>query len=169
MSTAFLGLGSNLGDRAANLVRAIGLLTKQGLHITKASSIYETEPVDIPSESINQPLFLNMVVAASSPQIDPYSLMSDCLLIEKQLGRTRLIDLARTIDIDLLLFDDLIIDGSRGETRLVLPHPRIEFRRFVLEPFAEIAPEIVHPVKRVTISQLLAAVTDNSSVKIYGS
>jgi len=170
MSTAYLGLGSNLGDRAAHLLHAIVMLIGQGLQVTNASSIYETEPIDLPAPFLDQPQFLNMVITVSAVQLDPYSLLSDCLDIERRLGRDRSIEQgARTVDIDLLILDDLIVDGSRGETRLTLPHPRMQLRRFVLEPLAEIAPELVHPVSHLTVREMLSRVSDNSSVKIYRS
>lgn len=170
MSTAYLGLGSNLGDRAAHLLQAIVMLIGQGLQVTKASSVYETDPFDVPAPFVDQPKFLNMVIAVSAPQLDPFSLLSDCLDIERRLGRDRSIERgARNIDIDLLILDDQIVDRSRGETRLTLPHPRMQLRRFVLEPLAEIAPDLVHPVTNLTAREMLSRVSDNSSVKIYRS
>lgn len=170
MSFAYLGLGSNLGDRAANLLQAMVMLIAQGLQVAKASSVYETEPFDVPAPFVDQPQFLNMVIEVSASQLDPYSLLSDCLDIERRLGRDRSIERgARTVDIDLLLLEDQIVDGTRGEIRLTLPHPRLHLRRFVLEPLGEIAPDLVHPVTKLSVREMLAIVSDNSSVKIYGS
>src|SRR5262245_48217187 len=107
-SAAYLGLGSNLGDRAANLLRALKALRDAGLNLIAVSSIYETEPVDY----LDQPDFLNMAVAVTAPQIEPFSLLKLCLDVEARLGRERMIPKgARVIDIDLLLFDGAVIDG----------------------------------------------------------
>src|SRR5215217_839310 len=101
---AYLGLGSNLGDRAANLLRAVSALVNGGLQLVAASSIYETDPVDY----LDQPQFLNQVIAVAAPQLEPYSLLRFCLETETKLGRERTIPRsARTVDIDLLLFGDL--------------------------------------------------------------
>jgi 2-amino-4-hydroxy-6-hydroxymethyldihydropteridine diphosphokinase len=164
LSTAYLCLGSNLGDRAANLLRAIVSILRSDLRIAIASSIYETEPVDVP----DQPRFLNMVVQVTAPRLEPFSLLDYCLATEIRLGRERTGErTARTIDIDLLLLDDLVIKGERRGTELVLPHPRLHLRRFVLTPLAEIASDLRHPVLNSTISQLLGAVEDSAAVRIY--
>jgi 2-amino-4-hydroxy-6-hydroxymethyldihydropteridine diphosphokinase len=164
MSTAYLGLGSNLGDRVASLLRAITALCNADLRPVAMSSIYETEPVD----RLDQPDFLNMAIAVEAPQIEPFLLLKSCLDLEKQLGRERTIPKgARTIDIDLLLIDDWVIDEVRDGLSLTLPHPRLHLRRFVLTPLAEIAPHLRHPILGETISQLLDAVDDPSAVRIY--
>jgi 2-amino-4-hydroxy-6-hydroxymethyldihydropteridine diphosphokinase len=125
---AYLGLGSNLGDRAANLVRAITAIVRGDLRLSPASSIYETEPVDV----IDQPRFLNMVIAVTALHLEPFSLLNFCLAIETRLGRQRMVEKgARTVDVDLLLLDDLIIDDSRHGVELKLPHPRLQTRKFV--------------------------------------
>lgn len=162
--TAYLGLGSNLGDRAANLLRAVTGLISGDLHLKAASSLYETEPVDL----TDQPKFLNMVVAVTAPRLEPFSLLNFCLATETRLGRRRLVEKgARTVDIDLLLFDDLVIDEVRGGTELILPHPRLHLRRFVLAPLTEIAPHLRHPVLGEMMTNLLGSVDDPSSVRIY--
>ena len=162
--TAYLGLGSNLGDRAANLLRALKGLRDAGLRVHSLSSIYETEPVD----ELDQPNFLNMAVAVAAPRIEPFSLLKLCLDVETRLGRERLVPKgARTIDIDLLLFDGLVIDSVRDGVALTLPHPRLSLRRFALAPLAEIAPELRHPVLGRTIRQLLDDLDDSSSALIY--
>ena len=161
---AYLSLGSNLGDRAASLLRATTAIITGNLHMIAASSIYETDPVDYP----DQPQFLNMVVAAAGESLDPFSLLGFCQEIEKRLGRDRSVPKAsRTIDIDLLMFDDLIVDGRRGTVDLILPHPRMHLRRFVLTPMAEIVPNLKHPVMGKTIANLLDSLGDQSVVRIY--
>jgi len=171
VSTAYLGLGSNLGDRAGNLLRAAALLINSGVHITGASSIYETDPVDVPEERIDQPRFLNMVIRVEAPHFEPFSLLAKCLATEQQLGRERVIYRGpRTIDIDLLIIDDLVVNGVRGDMRLDLPHQRMHLRRFVLLPLAEIAPELKHPVAGISVRDLLMNLTggkDTEDVRIY--
>ncbi|MCI0389569.1 MAG: 2-amino-4-hydroxy-6-hydroxymethyldihydropteridine diphosphokinase [Acidobacteria bacterium] len=160
----YLGLGSNLGDRAANLLRALKALRDAGLRIHSLSSIYETEPVD----DLDQPNFLNMAVAVGAPRIEPFSLLKLCLDVETRLGRERLTPKgARTIDIDLLLFDSLALDSVRDGVSLTLPHPRLHQRRFALAPLAEIAPEMRHPVYGETVSRLLEMVEDQATAVIY--
>jgi len=161
---AYLGLGSNLGDREANLRQAISALVSAGLQIVAESSVYETDPVDY----LDQPKFLNQVIAVTAPNLEPYSLMKFCFEIESQLGRKRTIPRgARTLDIDLLLFGDFILDGEYQGVNLVVPHPRMHLRRFVLQPLAEIAPHLAHTISGKTIEQLLDSVADNSTVRFY--
>lgn len=162
--TAFLGLGSNLGDRAANLLRAISLLVNGGLQLVAASSVYETDPVDY----LDQPRFLNQVIGVTTPNLEPYALLRFCLETEHALGRERTIPkAARNIDIDFLLLGDFVLNGEFDGIELILPHPRLHLRRFVLAPLAEIAPHAVHPQFGQTIEQLLGSVSDNSSIQIY--
>lgn len=161
---AYLGLGSNLGDRAANLLRALKEIRDAGLNLAAISSIYETAPVDY----LDQPDFLNMAVAIGAPLPEPFSLLSLCLDVEARLGRERLIPKgARTIDIDLLLFDGAVIEDVRDGVALTLPHPRLHLRRFALAPMAEIAPELRHPVYGKTIRRLLDDLADSSPVSLY--
>ncbi|MCI0666361.1 MAG: 2-amino-4-hydroxy-6-hydroxymethyldihydropteridine diphosphokinase [Acidobacteria bacterium] len=161
---AYLGLGSNLGDRAANLRKALPALVSGELTLIKASSIYETEPVDFS----DQPSFLNMVIAMTGEELEPFSLLKFCLEIELRLGRQRTIPRGpRTIDIDLLLLDDQVIAGIRDGIELLLPHPRMHLRRFVLAPLVEIAPALQHPVLGKTMMQLLREVDNLQAVRIY--
>ncbi len=157
---AYIGLGSNLGDRAGNLLLAIRAMLEAGLVITRLSHIYETEAV----ETFPQPPFLNLVAEIKS-HLPPDELMSLLLQVESSLGRTRDTKKGpRNIDLDLLLVGDQIFDTDR----LTLPHPRLQHRRFVLVPLAELAPSLVHPSLNKTVSELLEAVADNSEVKLWG-
>lgn len=134
---AYLSLGSNLGDREQNLAEAVRRLTKNGVTVTRQSSLYETEPQDVR----DQPWFLNMVIAANTVHL-PEKLLRAALGVEASMGRIRFNRSGpRIIDIDILLLDDLIF--SSGE--LQIPHPRMTNRRFVLEPLLEIEPELRHP------------------------
>lgn len=161
---AYLGLGSNLGDRAANLLRALSALIVGDLRLASVSSIYETEPVDV----TDQPLFLNLVVAVTAPRLEPFSLLNFCLATETRLGRKRMVERgARTVDIDLLMLDDVVLEETRGGVELTLPHPRLHLRRFVLTPLAEIAPHLKHPLLGETMAHLLGAVDDPAGVRVY--
>jgi len=142
---AYLSLGSNVGDREAHLRNALARLGAAG-RVAAASSFYETEPV----EFTRQPWFLNSAVALETSQT-PRQLMTTILQIEQEMGRRRVQKKGpRSIDIDILLFDDMILDS----TELTIPHPAMHQRRFVLEPLAEIAPDAVHPVFKKTIREL---------------
>lgn len=141
----YLSLGSNLGDRAANLQAAITRLAEVG-EVVAVSSLYETEPVDF----AQQPWFLNCAVALSTEKM-PKQLLTALLAIEQAMGRKRLQPKGpRLIDLDILLFGNSLVDTAA----LTIPHPALHQRRFVLEPLAEIAPEQRHPVFKRTIREL---------------
>jgi 2-amino-4-hydroxy-6-hydroxymethyldihydropteridine diphosphokinase len=143
----YLSLGSNLGDREANLNDAIVRLGALGKIVT-VSSFYETEPVEV----AQQPWFLNCAVALETEKM-PKQFLSAILNIEQELGRKRQANKVkgpRTIDIDILLFGNSIVDTQT----LTIPHPAMHQRRFVLEPLAEIAPEHRHPVFKRTVREL---------------
>lgn len=144
----YLSLGSNVGARSVNLEMAISRLEEIG-RIQAVSSFYETEPVDV----TEQPNFLNCVVGLET-DLAPAKLMGAVLDIERDMGRRRTQDKGpRTIDIDILLIGNAVIDTPD----LTVPHPALHQRRFVLEPLAEIAPEAIHPVLRKTAKQLRSA------------
>ncbi len=153
----YLSLGSNLGDREKNLKRALSLLKEEGIEIMRTSSLYETQPVDVPS----QPWFINQVVGIDA-EIEPKNLLILIKGIEKELGRVRRSPKGpRVIDIDILLAEEKVIRTRE----LCVPHPRLSERNFVLIPFAEIAPEAVHPLLNESIQNLLKKSDDHSAVK----
>ncbi len=196
--SVFIGLGSNLGDREANLREARARIEKIGLDIIRASSVYETEPVGYK----NQEWFLNQVIECrikpgadtsrdkvisevdsdTDFRISALGLLNRLLGIEDEMGRRRLIPGGpRVVDIDLLLYGDKQVEIIRGTApiglrnaadraaSLIIPHPRMHSRRFVLEPLCEIAPRFLHPTSGKTCCELLAALDDPSIVRLYGS
>jgi 2-amino-4-hydroxy-6-hydroxymethyldihydropteridine diphosphokinase len=155
---AYVGLGSNLGDRAGYLLLAVRGMLDAGLDVIRLSSIYETEPV----ECEEQPAFLNMVAELRGFTLpSPDQTLARLLRIEYALGRKRDVRMGpRTIDLDLLIFKDRVSDTEF----LTLPHPRLHSRRFVLVPLAELVPNLVHPVLGKSLSALLTEIKDYSTV-----
>lgn len=135
MAIVYIALGSNLGDRAGNITKAIGLLREKGSTLLKSSTMIETEPVGGPP----QDKFLNAVIKIKT-DCSPDELLSRCLSIEQKLGRVRTIPNGpRTVDLDILLYDDLTVNTPQ----LTIPHPRMWERDFVLEPLKEIDPQVL--------------------------
>ena len=145
--TAYVALGSNLGDKEANLRKALELLKERGVEVVKTSSFICTEPYGV----TDQPQFLNGVCKVRT-SLEPLELLRTLLEIEQEMGRVRLRHWGeRNIDLDLLLYEDVVMDIPQ----LKLPHPDMQNRDFVLLPLAEIAPELVHPTLQKTISELV--------------
>ena len=146
MAIAYIALGSNLGDKEKNLRRALLLLTQQGVEVVRVSSFLSTEPYGV----TDQPQFLN-AVACVRTSLAPLALLDVLLATELAMGRVRLRHWGeRNIDLDLLLYEDVVLDTKR----LRLPHPDMQNRDFVLLPLAEIAPELKHPTLQKTIWEL---------------
>lgn len=153
---AYLSLGSNVGDRAQQLRDAQARLSAAG-RVVASSSLYETEPVEFTEQS----WFLNCAVALETEKT-PQVLMSTILGIEQEMGRRRVQKKGpRSIDIDILLFGGAVIDSPE----LTVPHPAMHQRRFVLEPLAEIASEVQHPLLRKTIRELCDALPEGQAVR----
>jgi GTP cyclohydrolase-4 len=158
MATVYLGVGSNLGDRRQNLAKALQAISKKA-RVEKVSSIYETEPVGFKE----QPFFLNAVCCVST-ELSPEHLLDLAKKIEADLGRIPSFkDAPRPIDIDILLYGDQIIKSQH----LVIPHPRLTQRAFVLVPLAEIAAEVIHPENGKTVRELLEYLENTEDVHKY--
>lgn len=154
---AYVSLGSNLGDRAGYLVLAVRGMMNAGLRVSRLSSVYETEPVDVS----DQPMFLNMVAELDAPLPAPEQLLARLLRVEYVLGRRRDVKRGpRTVDIDLLLYGE----HESATELLTLPHPRLHLRRFVLAPLAELSPHLMHPVLRRNAAELLSSLEDSAEV-----
>jgi len=158
IQNVYVGLGSNLGDRAGHLLLAVRGMLDAGLDVIRLSGIYETEAVDYEE----QPPFLNMVAELRGSTLPaPEQVMARLLRIEYALGRTRDVPKGpRTIDLDLLIFKDHLSDTEF----LTLPHPRLPARRFVLVPLTELVPNLIHPVLGTSLSELLSQTKDRSKV-----
>ena len=158
MIIVFLGIGSNLGNREHNLEQAVARIVEYIGPVLKSSSIYITEPWGFQAEEE----FLNIVVKVGT-KLTPSGILGRILMIESLLGRVR--DkkqyASRLIDIDILLYEDIIVD----EESLKIPHPLLHMRKFVLVPLCEIEPEMIHPVLKKSLAELLEICEDQSEVK----
>lgn len=158
--TAYIALGANLGDRAASLRRAIEVLgSGSDVRVTRVSSFLENPAVGGPADA---PPFLN-AVAEVRTRLSPALLLARLLETEQAMGRVRRERWGpRTIDLDLLMYSDLVLSTDE----LTLPHPRLHERRFVLAPLAEIAPDLVHPTLRKSVRELLDQLKHEGDVKL---
>jgi len=156
MKRVYLSLGSNVGDRLAHLRKALNLLTAEGVSVSQVSSFYKTEPVDVPS----QPWFANCVAEAGT-DLMPLQLLRRCQAVERALGRRPgVVKGPRRIDIDILLYENVVVRTPN----LIIPHQRLEARRFVLVPLQEVAGHARHPVTRRTVEEMLHDTPDHSQV-----
>jgi 2-amino-4-hydroxy-6-hydroxymethyldihydropteridine diphosphokinase len=156
--TVFLGLGSNLEDRQNNLRLALDFISER-IKIEKLSPIYDTAPVG----ETNQPRFLNMVARVST-RLPANTLLFMVKGIEAKLGRVPM-DTPRPIDIDILFYGDQVINTP---PQLIVPHPRLTERGFVLIPLADVAPDLIHPVNKKTVKQMLEETKGKDDVKLWG-
>jgi 2-amino-4-hydroxy-6-hydroxymethyldihydropteridine diphosphokinase len=160
MNIVFLGIGTNLGNKAENLSEAIDMIGENIGPVVGSSSVYETEPWGFETKDE----FLNMVVKVET-KLSSFTIFKNIILIESLLGRRRSENRysSRVIDIDLLLYEDQIIN----EKGLIVPHPLMHERKFVLVPLCEIAPDMMHPVLNITFASLLESCKDKSYVRVY--
>ena len=160
LATVYVSLGSNLGDRFQHLRKAIKRMEEVNrISIKKVSSVYESEPVGYK----NQRWFLNLVLEIQT-SFDPFPLLEHLLAIEDKMGREREEKWGpRNIDLDLLLYDNRIVNSDR----LSIPHPQMHQRRFALIPLAQIAPQLIHPLQKKSIEELLESCEDKSTVRLY--
>ncbi|MDQ6785666.1 MAG: 2-amino-4-hydroxy-6-hydroxymethyldihydropteridine diphosphokinase [Acidobacteriota bacterium] len=156
--TAYVGLGSNLGDRAGNLLLAVRGLMEASFVVRKLSAVYETEPVEVEGHA----RYLNLVAEICVKNISPSQMLARMLRIEYLLGRREKNEKKpRTVDLDLLFYGDVQCQTEF----LILPHPRLHLRRFVLVPMTELAPHLVHPILHKNVQEILAEVEDSAEVK----
>ena len=152
---AYIGIGSNMGDRQSNCQQAIELLSEAG-RVTGASSLYYTEPVGYKEQED----FIN-AAAALDTDLTPTALLALCHSIEDRMGRTRTVRWGpRTIDLDILLFGDKVMN----QADLIIPHPMMATRKFVLAPLVELAPEVLHPLLQKTVAQLFREIENSHTV-----
>lgn len=154
----YLSLGSNLGDRSHYLDEALRLLQDGDLTVIRRSSLYETAPRDL----VDQPWFLNLVAEVET-SLFPRQLLARIKQVERRLGRRTTVDKGpRNIDIDILFFGSWVIDTRD----LVIPHPRLQDRLFVLQPLAELAPDLRHPISKRSVRELIKRVSNQQVTKL---
>jgi len=154
MARVYIGIGSNLGHRKTNCLKAIEYLKKSGIHIVRQSSMIETEPWGVK----DQPEFINMVVEAET-ELSPDDLIRQLKECEQAMGRVQSHRWGpRLIDLDILFYDDLVLETEE----LKIPHPEVQNREFVLRPMCELAPEMKHPVLGKSMKELFEALKDTS-------
>lgn len=160
MATAYISLGSNIGDRSKSIEQAIELLEgSPDIKVTKKSSLYLTEPIGY----VGQDFFLNSVIEVETG-LSPDDLLHHCLSVEDTIGRVRtMLWGPRVIDLDILLYNGEIVEDDE----LIIPHPLMHNRRFVLVPLVEIAPHVMHPKLKMTASELLLHIKDGHKVEKY--
>ncbi|MBW3114738.1 MULTISPECIES: 2-amino-4-hydroxy-6-hydroxymethyldihydropteridine diphosphokinase [Bacillaceae] len=160
MNTAYISLGSNMGDRESYLEKAINILGSHGkIEVTKRSSMYETDPVGF----TEQDQFLNMVIEIRT-SLSPETLLHQCLQVEIDLGREREFKWGpRIIDLDILLYNRLMVESED----LLIPHPRMQERAFVLIPLLEVAPRIEHPSINAPFVEFLDEIPDREGVRLW--
>ena len=157
VNTAYVSLGSNLGDRAGNLLLAVRGLLEASFIVNRLSAIYETEPVGV----VNHSPFLNMVAEVFVTNVSPKQMMTRMIRIEYLLGRRhKFLKAPRTADLDLLFYGDV----QEDKPFLTVPHPRLHLRKFVLVPLNELSPNLIHPVLNQSIQEILMNVDDYSNV-----
>ncbi|HZX47743.1 MAG TPA: 2-amino-4-hydroxy-6-hydroxymethyldihydropteridine diphosphokinase [Nitrospirota bacterium] len=157
---AFIGIGTNLGDRKNHIAEAIQLLENNtDIKIIRSSALYVTEPIGY----VGQDWFLNCVIEVMT-NLPPHELLARCLEIEDKMGRTRTMQWGpRVIDLDILLYNNAVIEDDD----LIIPHPNMDKRRFVLAPLVEIAPDVIHPKLNKTVTDLLKHLNDKHKVDVY--
>lgn len=156
--TVYIAIGSNLGDKLSNCKKGIELLEKSGITILACSHFYKTEPVDY----TDQDRFINAAVKAETG-LAPLQLLKLLKSIEKEAGRVDTVRFGpRILDMDIIFYDDVITDDSG----LIIPHPRMHKRRFVLAPICDIEPELVHPVLKQTMAALLKQSDDDPQQEV---
>jgi 2-amino-4-hydroxy-6-hydroxymethyldihydropteridine diphosphokinase len=160
MPSVYLSLGSNLGNRSLNLANAVECIDIEIGNVTTLSALYETEPWGFKSSN----LFLNLVISAETI-LNPFQVFDKLKMIEEKLGRSKTAGIIsdRIIDIDMLLFDNLIINSAS----IISPHPRLHERKFVLKPLADIVGEMIHPELKKTYNQLLNECNDQCRVELF--
>lgn len=150
------------GDRAANLFRALSAIFIGDMHLNSASSIYEIQ------NEAGDSIALTVVISLSAERLEAFSLKKYCQTTEDRISRKALIERGeRSLEIDLLLMEDQVIEEKREGIQLILPHPYLHLRRDLLMPLTEIAPHLQHPAYGETMTHLLGAVEDSTTVKIY--